>query len=76
MTLQFTYCDVLADVADIYNLLPVQKQKAKIAQYHKCVENSVFLLSLKYKFWYINQKLNVRMDLDVTRTTSVTEWQQ
>ena len=31
MTLQFTYCDVLAGVADIYNLLPGQKQKAKIA---------------------------------------------
>ena len=26
------YCDVLAVVADINNLLPVQKQKAKIAQ--------------------------------------------
>ena len=30
MTLQFTYCDVLAIVADNYNLMPVQKQKAKI----------------------------------------------
>ena len=35
MTLQFTYCDVLAVVADNYNLLPVQKQKAKIARYHE-----------------------------------------
>ena len=35
MTLQITYWDVLAVVADIYNLLPVQKQKAKIAQYHE-----------------------------------------
>ena len=35
MTLQFTYCDVLAVIADNYNLLPVQKLKAKITQYHE-----------------------------------------
>ena len=35
MTLQFTYCDWLAVVADNYNMLPVQKQKAKIAQYQE-----------------------------------------
>ena len=35
MTLQHTFCDVLAVVADINNLLPVQKQKAKIVQYHE-----------------------------------------
>ena len=29
------YHDVLAVVADICNLLPVQKQEAKIAQYHE-----------------------------------------
>ena len=34
-SLQLKYCDVLAVVADIYNLLPVQKQEAKIAQYHE-----------------------------------------
>ena len=28
MTLQFTYCDLLAVVADNYNMLPAQKQKA------------------------------------------------
>ena len=33
MTLQFTYCDLLAAVADNYDMLPVKKQKAKIAQY-------------------------------------------
>ena len=32
MTLQLTYCDI---VANVYNLLPVQKQEAKIAQYHE-----------------------------------------
>ena len=37
--LQLTYCDMLAVVADIYNLLPVQKQKAKIAQYHEMCGN-------------------------------------
>ena len=35
MTLQFAYCEVLAVVADNYNLLPAQKQKAKIAQDHE-----------------------------------------
>ena len=35
MTLQRTFCDVLAVVADINNFLPVQKQKAKIVQYHE-----------------------------------------
>ena len=35
MTLQFTYCDILAVMADNYNFLPVQKQKAQIAQYHE-----------------------------------------
>ena len=35
MTLQLPYCHILAVVADIYNLLPVQKQKAKIAQYQE-----------------------------------------
>ena len=34
-TLQLTYCDILAAMADNYNLLPVQKQKAEIAQYHE-----------------------------------------
>ena len=29
MTLQFTYCDLLAVVADNYNMLPVQKHKVK-----------------------------------------------
>ena len=38
MTLQFTYCDLLAVVADNYNMLPVQKQKAKIAQYQEICE--------------------------------------
>ena len=32
---QCTYCDAFAVVVDIYNLLPVQKQKAKFAQYHE-----------------------------------------
>ena len=31
MTLQFMYGDLLAVVADNHNMLPVQKQKAKIA---------------------------------------------
>ena len=35
MTLQLTFCDVLAVVADINNLFPFQKQKAKIVQYHE-----------------------------------------
>ena len=35
MTLQLTYFDVSAVVADIHNFLPVQKQKAEIAQYHE-----------------------------------------
>ena len=43
MTLQYTYCDLLAVVADNYNMLPIQKQKAKIAQYHEICENSIFL---------------------------------
>ena len=43
MTLQFTYCDLLAVVADNYNMLPVQKQKAKIAQYQEiCGKKSFF----------------------------------
>ena len=29
------FCDVLAVVADINNLLPVQKQIAKFVQYHE-----------------------------------------
>ena len=29
------FCDVLAVVGDINNLLPVQKQKANIVQYHE-----------------------------------------
>ena len=29
------YCDILAVVDDIYNLLQVQKKKAKIAKYHE-----------------------------------------
>ena len=33
MTFQFTYCDLLAVMADNYNMLPVQKEKANIAQY-------------------------------------------
>ena len=39
MTLQRTFCDVLAVVADINNFLPVQKQKAKIVQYHEMYGN-------------------------------------
>ena len=35
MTLQLTFCDVLAVVADTNNLLPVQKQEAKIVQYNE-----------------------------------------
>ena len=35
MTLRLTFCDVLAVVADINNLLAVQKQKAKVVQYHE-----------------------------------------
>ena len=38
MTLQFTYCDVSAVVADNDNLMPVPKQKAKITQYHEMCE--------------------------------------
>ena len=43
MTLQLKFCDVLAVVADINNLLPVQKQKAKIVQYHEmCGKQCIF----------------------------------
>ena len=33
------YRDLLAVVADNYNMLPVEKQKAKIAQYHEICGN-------------------------------------
>ena len=35
MTLQFTYRNLLAVMADNYNMLPVQKHKAKIARYQE-----------------------------------------
>ena len=40
------YRDLLAVVADNYNMFSVEKQKAKIAQYHE-ICGKVFFLCLK-----------------------------